>query len=277
FDYKHLINTMSSLPEKIFTLSQVAGSIKKTLTERYTSSFWVKAEMNKLNHYSHSGHCYPDLVEKNNGKVIAEMRSVLWKGDYLRINNRFVDLLQEPLKDGITVLMLVNISFDAVYGVSLRIIDIDPSFSLGELAREKQETINRLRNENLLQANKKLRFPLLPKRLAIISVETSKGLADFLKIINGNPWGYKFEYSLFPALLQGDKAVQSIRNQLENIRINQHNFDALAIIRGGGGDIGLACYNDYLLSRDLAQFPLPVLTGIGHATNETVSEMVAYQ
>lgn len=263
--------------KKIFTLSQVAGSIKKTLFERYKSSFWVKAEMNKLNHYSHSGHCYPDLVEKNGGKIIAEMRSVLWKGDFQFINQRFIDVLQEPLKDGIDVLMLVSITFDAVYGVSLRILDIDPSFSLGELTKEKQESINRLVKEKIFDLNKELIFPLLPKRLAIISVETSKGLADFLKIIENNIWNYKFEYQLFPALLQGDKAPASILSQLKNIRENYSRFDAVALIRGGGGDIGLTCYNNYLLASELAQFPLPILTGIGHATNETVSEMVAFK
>ncbi|TCK82927.1 exodeoxyribonuclease VII large subunit [Albibacterium bauzanense] len=263
--------------KKIFTLSQVAGSIKKTLSDRYKSSFWVKAEMNKLNLYSHSGHCYPDLVEKSDGKIIAEMRSVLWKGDYQFINQRFIDVLQEPLKDGITVLMLVSITFDAVYGVSLRVLDIDPSFSLGELTREKQESINRLVKEEIFDSNKKLTFPLLPKRLAIISVETSKGLADFLKIIDNNVWNYKFEYQLFPALLQGDKAPASILSQLKYIKDNYLNFDAVALIRGGGGDIGLTCYNNYPLARELAQFPLPILTGIGHATNETVSEMVAFK
>jgi exodeoxyribonuclease VII large subunit len=266
-----------SSTKKIFTLSQVAGSIKKTLSDRYRSSFWVKAEMNKLNLYSHSGHCYPDLVEKSEGKIIAEMRSVLWKGDYQFINQQFIDVLQEPLKDGITVLMLVSITFDAVYGVSLRILDIDPSFSLGELTKEKQESINRLIKEEIFDSNKKLAFPLLPKRLAIISVETSKGLADFLKIIENNVWNYKFEYQLFPALLQGDKAPTSILSQLKYIRDNYLNFDAVALIRGGGGDIGLTCYNNYFLARELALFPLPVLTGIGHATNETVSEMVAYK
>src|SRR5690606_21621070 len=120
-------------------------------------------------------------------------------------------------------------------------------------------------------------FPLLPKRLAIISVETSKGLADFLKIINNNPWGYKFEYRLFPALLQGDKAILSILAQLKAVKESLQSFDAVAIIRGGGGDVGLACYNNYELAKQLAQFPLPVLTGIGHATNETASEMVAYK
>ena len=267
----------NSPTKKIFSLSQVAASVKRTIAERYTSAFWVKAEINKLNHYPHSGHCYPDLVEKVKGKVVAEMRSVLWKGDYQQINQRFLEVLQEPLKDGISVLMLVSISFDAVYGISLRVIDIDPSFSLGELTREKQETIILLKREQIFDSNRKLIFPLLPKRLAIISVETSKGLADFLKIIDRNQWGYKFEHRLFPALLQGDKAAASILTQLKIIAKNYRSFDAVALIRGGGGDIGLTCYNNYHLAKELALFPLPVLTGIGHATNETVSEMVAFK
>ncbi|WP_118193662.1 exodeoxyribonuclease VII large subunit [Albibacterium indicum] len=265
------------LQRKIFSLSQVATSIQKTLAARYQSAYWVKAEINKLNHYSHSGHCYPDLVEKKEGKVIAEMRSILWKSDFYIINQRFLDTLQEPLKDGIMVLMLVNIAFDPVYGISLRILDIDPSFSLGELAKEKQASIARLQKENIFNANKALVFPVLPKRLAIISVETSKGYADFVKIIDNNPYAYKFEYRLFPALLQGDKAVQSIVDQLKSIEKVLDQFDAVAIIRGGGGEIGLACYNHYELAKAIATFPLPVLTGIGHSTNETVSEMVAFK
>lgn len=266
-----------STDRKIFSLSQVAKSIQKTLAERYGSAYWVKAEMNKLNHYSHSGHCYPDLVEKKDGKVIAEMRSILWKSDFQVINQRFLEILNEPLKDGVAVLLLVSISFDPIYGMSLRILDIDPSFSLGELAREKQESIARLQKERIFDANKRLKFPVLPKRLAIISVETSKGYADFLKIIDNNPYNYKFEYRLFPALLQGDKAVQSIIEQLYTISSLMEEFDAVAIIRGGGGEIGLSCYNNYDLAKEIATFPLPVLTGIGHSTNETVSEMVAFK
>lgn len=262
---------------QIFSLSQVGKSIQKTLFTRYSSSYWVKAEMNKLNHYVHSGHCYPELVEKKDGKVIAEMRSTLWKSDFQLINQRFIDVLQEPLQDGISILMLVNIEFDPRYGISLRILDIDPSFSLGELAQEKQETIAKLKQEKLFDNNKKRVFPVLPKRLAIVSVETSKGYADFLKIIDGNPYHYRFEYRLFPALLQGDKAVPSIMAQLNTIKGLAKEFDAVAIIRGGGGDIGLSCYNNYDLAKTIATFPLPIFTGIGHSTNETVSEMVAFR
>lgn len=266
------------LPDKtIFSLAEVARSIQRTLAERYKSSYWIKAEMNKLNHYSHSGHCYPELVEKKDGKVVAEMRAILWKGDYQRINQHFIEVAKEPLKNGITILFHASITYDPLYGLSLRIIDIDPAYSLGELEREKLESITRLKQEGIFFNNKQRPYPAVPKRLAIISVETSKGYADFLKIIDGNPWGYRFEKTLFPALLQGDKSIASILGQLKNIHNQYQQYDVVTIIRGGGGDVGLSSYNHYLLAATIAQFPIPVLTGIGHSTNETVSEMVAYQ
>ena len=246
------------------------------MATRYTSMYWIKAEMNKLNIYSHSGHCYPELVEKSKGKVIAEMRGTIWADDIRRIQNNFTTILKEPLKDGINILFCARISFDPVYGISLNIVDIDPSFSLGELETEKQKTIERLQKEDLFTFGKRLIFPLMPKRIAIISVETSKGYADFVNMLAKNPHHYKFFHMLFPALLQGEKAVESITRQLKNIeRVKQH-FDLVVIVRGGGGDIGLSCYNNYELCKQIALFPIPVLTGIGHSTNVTVAEMIAF-
>ncbi|TDQ75971.1 exodeoxyribonuclease VII large subunit [Sphingobacterium yanglingense] len=261
----------------IFSLLEVTKSIQRTIAERYRSLYWIKAEMNKLNHYKHSGHCYPELVEKKDGKIVAEIRSILWKTDFERINTQFIQLLNEPLRDGITVLFQAGVSYDPLYGLSLRIVDIDPTFVLGELEKEKKESIAKLQQEGLFEANKRLAFPLLPKRLAIISVETSKGLSDFFKIITQNPWGYKIETTLYPALLQGDKSIPSIIRQLATIADHLEKYDAVAIIRGGGGEVGLSSYNNYALSKAIAIFPIPVLTGIGHSTNETVSEMVAYK
>jgi len=261
----------------IFSLLEVSKSIQKTLAERYKSLYWIKAEMNKLNHYTHSGHCYPELVEKQDGKIVAEIRSTLWKADFTRINNNFLKIAQEPLREGITMLFQASISYDPMYGLSLRIVDIDPTFTLGELEKEKLDSIRKLKEEGIYEANKSVPFPMLPKRLAIVSVETSKGLSDFYKIINQNPWGYRLECTLFPALLQGDKSIPSIINQLAIIADKIAEFDVVAIIRGGGGEVGLSSYNNYLLARAIAIFPIPVLTGIGHSTNYTVSEMVAYK
>lgn len=270
------------MPEKIndrtiFSLSEVTKSIQNTLTERYTSSFWVKAEMNKLNHYPQSGHCYPELVEKADDKIIAEIKSNIWKDDYLRINNNFLTVLHEPLKNGINILFSAKISYHPIHGLSLRILDIDPSYSLGELEKEKQETIERIKKDGIYYSNKSLKLPLLPKRIAIISAQTSKGYADFVNVIDGNSWGYHFFHMLFPAHLQGENAIESLTSQLIRVNKVKHHFDAVAIIRGGGGDIGLTCYNNYELSKAIALFPIPVMTGIGHSTNETVAEMVAFK
>jgi exodeoxyribonuclease VII large subunit len=261
--------------KRVFSLLEVMNSVQKILAERYKSSFWVKAEMNRLNFYRHSGHCYPDLVEKKEGKAIAQIRAILWKDDYRRINSLFLKTLNEPLKDGIKLLFLAKISFDPTHGLTLHIKDIDPDYTLGDLEREKQETLRRLKEEGLLGRNKSLTLPLLPQRIAIVSVETSKGYKDFLGKIENNPWGYRFFHFLFPSLLQGEKVVASICGQLRRIRKVIHHFDAVAIVRGGGGEVGLSSYNNYQLAKEIAMFPLPVLTGIGHITNETVTEMAA--
>jgi len=259
-----------------FSLQEVCKSIKKTLENRYQTVFWVKAEMNKLHHYAQSGHCYPELVEKEDGVVKALVKANLWKDDYSRINQNFLSVLKEPLKDGIKILFSAGIVFDPVHGLALRIYDIDPSYTLGDLEKEKQLTIAKLKEEYLFNRNKLLPFPLLPQRIAIISVQTSKGYADFMQVLGSNIWGYAFFTYLFPSLLQGEKAIESIIQQLKRVEKVKRHFDIVVIIRGGGGDVGLSCYNHYLLAKTVAQFPLPVLTGIGHATNETVCEMIAF-
>lgn len=261
---------------QVFSLQEVTRSIENAITKRYQHSYWIKAEMNKLNLYRHSGHCYPDLVEKRDGKVVAQLRANLWRTDYEQINKRFLEVLKEPLKDGIKILFLARIQFNSVHGLSLQIIDIDPGFTLGDLEREKQETIKKLQTEGVFKQNKTRKLAMLPQRIAVISVETSKGYEDFLNVLTGNTWDYKFFTFLFPSILQGAKAVNEITKQMERIRKVQHHFDAVAIIRGGGGDIGLSSFNHYVLSRAIAEFPLPVLTGIGHSANETVTEMVSY-
>ncbi len=261
----------------VFSLLEVLKSIQKTVNDRYKSSFWVKAEMNKLNYYSKSGHCYPDLVEKQQGRILAQMRATLWSTDYSQINQNFLKVLNEPLKDGIKILFLARISFDTTHGLSLQILDIDPSYTFGDLEKEKQETISKLINEGMFNQNRSVVFPMLPQRIAIISVESSKGYKDFKGKIDDNHWHYQFFHMLFPSVLQGEKIIESIAAQLRRINKVKHHFDVVAIIRGGGGDLGLSSYNDYQLAKEITLFPIPVLTGIGHITNETVVEMVSYK
>jgi exodeoxyribonuclease VII large subunit len=229
-----------------------------------------------LNFYPKSGHCYPDLVEKENGITLAQMRATIWAGPFQSITAKFREVTREHLGDGMKVLVLAHLSFHPTHGLTLQISDIDPSFSLGEMARERNESVARLKKEGLFDLNHKLPFPMLPHRVAIISVETSKGYHDFMKVIGDNETGYQLFTMLFPALLQGTGAIVSIKQQLERIKKVARHFDVVIIIRGGGGDVGLSSFDHYSLAAAVATFPLPVITGIGHATNETVVELVAH-
>ena len=266
---------MSDTP-KIFTLQQVVSSIRKTIEERYQQYYWVKAEMHKLNRFA-SGHCFPELLQKEDGKIVAQIRGTIWNHQFEQINQRFIQVVKEPLKEDTTFLMQVKVTFHESYGLSLQIVDIDPNYALGELQRERQETLRKLQKEGLINANQQLQFPLLPKRVAIISADSSKGLSDFMQVLDKNEWNYSFFTMLFPAYLQGDNAASSIITQLERIKKVLHYFDVVVIVRGGGGEVGLSCYNNYELCRAISSFPLPVLTGIGHSTNLTVAEMIAFR
>ncbi|MBX2949418.1 MAG: exodeoxyribonuclease VII large subunit [Crocinitomicaceae bacterium] len=261
---------------QVFSLRQVVASVRKTIEERYQSLYWVKAEMHKLNLYP-SGHAFPELVQKEEGKIVAQINGSIWKHNLQRINQQFMTVLKEPMKEGSTLLLQVKVSFSELYGVSLQIMDIDPSYTLGELQRERQETLLRLQQEGLINKNQQLAFPMLPQRIAIISADTSKGLSDFMKVLNQNQFGYAFFTHLFFAYLQGDAATESITRQLKAIEKVRHHFDIVVIVRGGGGEVGLSCYNNYELCKAIATCPLPVLTGIGHSTNLTVAEMIAYR
>ena len=261
---------------QIFTLQQVANSIRKTIEDRYRQLYWVKAEMHKVNRYP-SGHAFPELVQKEGDKIVAQMTGTIWNHNFVRINKQFVQVVKEPLKEGTLLLMQVKVSYSEIFGLSLQIMDIDPSYSLGELQRERDETLKRLQKEGLLNLNQQLDFPVLPQRIALISADTSKGYSDFMKVIEQNPWGYKFFTMLFPAYLQGDVAVSSIIGQLERIKKVISHFDIVVVVRGGGGEVGMTCYNNYELCKAIASFPLPVLTGIGHSTNLTVAEMISFR
>ncbi len=262
---------------RVFSLIEITQSLRSVIERKYNSTYWIKAEIAKLNFYPRSGHCYPEIVEKVNNKVQAQIRCTIWGSNYQKINEEFLKTVGEPLKEGTNILFRASISFHPVYGLSLNIVEVEPSFTLGEMAREKQKTINKLQEENLYEKNKKNVIALLPSRIAIISVETSKGYNDFLKILNNYPRKFSIKHNLFPAILQGEKAVETVTAQLREINKQSDNFDAIAIIRGGGGDIGLNCYDSYQMAKEVATSPLPVITGIGHSTNETVVEMIAWE
>jgi len=262
--------------QKYYSLGELTGSIRKVITKTYVSSYWVKTEIAKLNFYPYSGHCYPDLVEKQKGKIVAQIRATIWSGTYDLMSKKFRQVTGEELKEGMLVLFLVKVVYHEQHGLSLNILDIEPAFTLGEMARDKQLSVEKLKKEGVYDKNRQLLLPILPKNVAIISVETSKGYHDFLNILQHNRHGYSFELQLFPSLLQGDGAISSIVGQLKQIAQKAELFDVVVIIRGGGGDVGLSAYDNYKLAKMVATFPIPVITGIGHSTNETVTEMVAF-
>ncbi len=267
----------SETAKKYHSLSELAGSISSQLQKTYSKSYWITAEISKLNYYPQSGHCYPQLVEKKDGKIVADLKGFILKRTFQDIRKSFLEITGKELNDGMQILFRCKLSFHAVYGLSLNILDIEPSFTLGEMARMRQAAISRLKAEGIFNQNKLLYLPMLIQKIAIISVETSKGYQDFRNILGSSPLGKNISLSLFPALLQGDAAIGKIISALTSIQNSGIEFDAVAIIRGGGGETGLDCYDSYELARIVSLFPIPVLTGIGHASNLTVVEQVAYK
>ena len=268
---------MAASPQSsVFTLLDIGRSLQRMISTHYSKPYWIKTEIAKLNAYTKSGHCYPDLVEKQNGEVLAQMRATIWNTTFKTISKQFEDVTKQRISEGMTVLLLAKVNYHPNYGFSLNIIDIDPSFTLGEMAKEKQESLKRLKAEGILNLNKSLTYPKIPKRIAVISVETSKGYQDFINIIRKSFSHFSIEIELFSALLQGDKAITSISGALDKIKARQDDFDVVTIIRGGGGDVGLSCYDSFVLASKVARFPLPIISGIGHSTNETLVESVTY-
>ncbi len=261
---------------KVYTLLQVTEAVRRAIDDRVRGQwFWVKVEMVKLNHYPHSGHCYPDFVERRDGRVAAQMRGMIWARDYEKIAREFHEVVGEPLRDGMELLVEAGVRFHPVHGLSLQVRRVDPHYSLGGLLRRRRETIQRLKAEGLFDQNRQRPFPLLPKVLAVVSVATSKGYQDFRAVVDASP--FPVVHKLFPAFLQGEEAVPSIVRQLRRIARHMDVFDAVLIVRGGGGEVGLSAYDAYPLAHAIAAHPLPVLTGIGHSTNQTVAEQVSWR
>jgi len=273
-----MTNSRELFNEKpVYTLSEIAMSLQKMISKVYQHTYYIKAEILKLNYYPRSGHCYPELVEKENGKIKAQLRGIIWASQFQSINERFIQITGEPLKEEIGVLCFATIEFNPEYGLSLHIKDIEPTYTLGEMAKNRKDVIELLKKEGIFSLNKQKKLPLLPQRIAIISVETSKGYNDFTVTLQQNSWNYKFQHQLFSSILQGDKAIIAIPQQLEIIEKRHTDFDCVVILRGGGGDVGMSCYDSYPLASAVAKCSLPVITGIGHSTNETVTDMVAYE
>ena len=261
-----------------FSLVEIMASVSSVMRRTYENkTFWVRCELVKLNLHLASGHCYVELAERNETTFIAQCKGIIWAEQYLNVRNKFLSVVHEEINSGMKVLFQCSINFHPIHGFSLYILDVEPSFTLGEMARMKNDSIKKLMSENIFDRNKSTHLPLLPKRIAVISVESSRGYQDFISTLTNYDKHYAIELFLFEATLQGDNAIPTIKKALQKIKLRVAEFDVVTIIRGGAGDTGLSCYDEYELAKEIAIFPLPVVTGIGHATNETVSEMVAFK
>lgn len=253
-------------------LEQVKGALQKELPEQY----WVVAEILEL---QDRHHCYLELIEKSDEdeSLLARVRATIWASRYAMLRPYFETASGTRLKSGIKILCKATVEFHKLYGLSLNITDIDPSYTLGDLARLKQEVIERLRKEGVFDMNRELPLPLVPQRIAVISSETAAGYGDFTNSMQNNRHGFRFNTRLFPAVMQGDEAPASITSAMEKVYEMESEFDCVVLIRGGGSKADLESFNHYELAYFITQFPLPVITGIGHERDESVADMVAHR
>lgn len=207
--------------------------------------------------------------------MAAKARGVIWSSAWRMLQPYFLSVAGVPLSKGLNVLLKVQANFSAVYGLSLNILDIDPSFTVGELELRRQQTIKRLQQEGCMGMNAQLQLPPLPRRIAVISSATAAGYRDFMNHLHKNEYGFRFSTELFPAQMQGQEAPESIIVALDKIAEREGEFDVVAILRGGGAAMDLLCFDDYSLAVNIAQFPLPVITGIGHDHDYHIADMVA--
>ena len=251
--------------------------VKRHLEDHFFESVWLQAEISELKQ-NPSGHCYLTLVEKDprSNALLARASAVVWASTWRMVKPYFEAQTGRSLAPGLSVLVRVQVSYSVLYGLSLVIYDIDPSFTVGELELARQLTIARLEAEGMFDMNAQLSLPLLPRRLAVVSSPTAAGWRDFRRQLEGNEYGFRFWLQLFPAVMQGDAAPESIIGALDQIAAEADSFDAVLILRGGGGAMDLVCFDDYELAVNVAQFPLPVLTGIGHDHDFHIVDMVAH-
>ncbi len=257
------------------TLAQLQGRISIALADALPLPVWVSAEVADIK-INASGHCYIELIEKNEktGATEAQARATIWRSQVMSTIGRFEQESGQRLAKGMKILFKATVQHHAVYGMSLQIQQIDALHTIGDMERRRQQTIEQLQKEGVWDMNRSLPMPLVVQRVAVISSATAAGYRDFMKELERSV--YRIETELFEATMQGEKCDESIVAALYAVAERSDEFDAVAIIRGGGSTGDLECYNSYLLAFAVTQFPLPVLTGIGHDKDTSVTDMVAH-
>ena len=265
------------MEQNVLSLYELNRLVRNVLEDAFDQSYWIQAELSDVG-VNRTGHCYVDFVQKapKGNAIIARARGTIWANVYALLAPYFEQQTGQRFAAGIKVLVKVEVNYHEAYGFSLNVIDIDPTYTLGDLARRRQEILRQLEEEGVLTLNKELEMPVLPQRVAVISAATAAGYGDFCNQLFNNPKGFVFYPKLFPAVMQGEQTERTIISALNVIAEEQEKWDVVVIIRGGGATSDLASFDTYLLAANVAQFPLPIITGIGHERDDTVLDMISH-
>lgn len=253
--------------------------VKSILSSNFSVPTWITCEICELNVNRASGHCYLELIEKSglSDTIVAKARATIWRNSFEIIAFKFKEATSETLRAGLKVMVAVSVDYQEVYGLSLNIKDINPIFTLGDLAQQRLKIIERLKKEGIMEMNKELDFPTVPQRIAIVSSNQAAGYEDFINQLHNNSFGINFYTKLFHASMQGAETENSIVLALQKIFDYEELFDVVVIIRGGGSKSDLSWFDSYQIAANVAQFPLPVLSGIGHDRDQSVLDLVSYE
>ncbi len=259
------------------SLLELNKLVQSRLYDAFPETYWIVAEIAQHKE-NFNGHCYLELTETTgkSNKIVAQAKAMIWANTWRMLKPYFETTTKQKFREGLKVLIRVKIDFHEIYGLSLGIFDIDPSYTVGDLAIKKAEIVQKLKEDGIFDMNRELEIPLVPQRIAIVSSETAAGYTDFVTHLANNNGNYKFCTKLFQSYMQGDRTEQSVIDALDHINNEIHNFDIVVIIRGGGSQTDLSAFDSYWLAANIAQFPIPIFTGIGHEENESIADMVAH-
>lgn len=265
------------MEQTILSLSELNLSVKEIIREKFDDSYWVRAETSDVRPHR-NGHCYLEFIEKarDGHSIVAKARGTIWSSTFSLLKPYFEQETGQPFTSGITVLVKVTVDFHETYGFGLNVVDIDPSYTLGEIARNRMLVLKKLEEDGVLTMNKELPLAEPLNRIAVISSQTAAGYEDFNSQLEHNSVGAIFYTKLFPAIMQGDRSEGSIISALEQIYEHKKWFDVVVIIRGGGATSDLSCFDSYAMATHCAQFPLPIISGVGHERDVTVLDAVAH-
>lgn len=262
---------------EVFSLFQLQEHLRRVVALNFSNAVWLDAEI--AAYQISKGHHFLSIVEKleEDGTIVAQADAVIWEGTFLQLKKQMGKTLERLLGVGLAVRLKARMDFHERFGLKLIIEAIDVNYTIGKLALQREATLQKLRQEQRLEKNKALSLPPVLQRIAVLSSDGAAGWQDFLSHLTSNVYGYQYHIKLFSVAVQGERVSEEVRRQLLNIKSRLRYFDVVVIVRGGGAKLDLAAFDDLELCRAISDFPLPVLTGIGHETDETISDLVAYQ